>query len=72
MDELTERLESQRQAAEKDRDVLQLQHSQLRQELQDRIEDLTAENTTLGETEYLCGLNQFSSYCGMLRPHEMI
>lgn len=50
VDELTERLESQRQAADKDRDALQLQHSQLRQGLQDRIEELTAENETLGET----------------------
>lgn len=49
VDELTERLERQRQAADKDRDALQLQHSQLRQELQDQIEELTAENKTLGE-----------------------
>ncbi|XP_031161807.1 cilia- and flagella-associated protein 157 [Sander lucioperca] len=47
VDELTELLESQRQAADNDRDSLQLQHSLLRQELQDRIEELNAENTTL-------------------------
>lgn len=58
MDELTELLESQRQAADNDRDSLQLQHSLLRQELQDRIEELNAENTTLGKTEYLCRLKQ--------------
>lgn len=54
MDELTEQLESQRQAADKDREALQLQHAQLRQELQDQIEELNAENTTLGKTENLC------------------
>ncbi|XP_056232195.1 cilia- and flagella-associated protein 157-like [Seriola aureovittata] len=47
LEELSERLESQRQAADKDRDALQLQHSRLRQELQDRIEELTKENRTL-------------------------
>ncbi|KAI3371951.1 hypothetical protein L3Q82_006825 [Scortum barcoo] len=55
VDELTEHLESQRQAADKDKDALQLQHSQLRQELRDQIEELTTENTKLGETEYLGG-----------------
>lgn len=50
MDELKERLESQQKAADKDKDALQLQHSQLRQELQDRIDGVTAENMTLGET----------------------
>lgn len=58
VDELTERLESQRQAADEHRQALQLQHSQLSQELQDRIEELTAANMTFGETEYLLGLNQ--------------
>lgn len=62
---LTEQLESQRQAADKDRDALQLQHDQLRQELQERIEEVNKENTTLGETEYRCGS---SFYC----PLEMV
>ncbi|XP_070759876.1 cilia- and flagella-associated protein 157-like [Enoplosus armatus] len=57
VDELTERLESQRQAADKDRDALQLQHRQLRQELQDRIKELTAENTTLAAR--LASLEEF-------------
>lgn len=56
VEELSERLESQQQAADKDSDALQLQHSQLTQELQDQIEELTKENTALGETE------RFSSY----------
>ncbi|KAK2838070.1 hypothetical protein Q5P01_015282 [Channa striata] len=47
VDELTERLDGQRQAAEKERDALQLQHQQLRQELLQRIEELTKENLTL-------------------------
>lgn len=51
VDALTERLESQRQAAEKERDAVQLQQNRLRQELQGRIEELTKENATLGETE---------------------
>lgn len=50
VEELTERLGSQGQAADKDRDILQLQHSQLRQELQDQIEELRAKNETLGES----------------------
>lgn len=53
VDELSERLESQWQAAEKDRDTLQLQHGQQRQELQDRNDELTAENMTLGEIKQL-------------------
>uniref|UniRef100_A0A3Q3X8Z4 Cilia- and flagella-associated protein 157 n=1 Tax=Mola mola TaxID=94237 RepID=A0A3Q3X8Z4_MOLML len=53
VDELTERLEGQQLAANKDREALQLQHSQQRQELQDRIEELTAENETLGELDAL-------------------
>uniref|UniRef100_UPI0037E91A0B cilia- and flagella-associated protein 157 n=1 Tax=Semicossyphus pulcher TaxID=241346 RepID=UPI0037E91A0B len=47
VDELTERLESQRQAADQERDVLQLQLSQLRKEFQDRSDQLTAESMTL-------------------------
>ncbi|XP_062273909.1 cilia- and flagella-associated protein 157 [Scomber scombrus] len=47
VDELSERMQSQRQAAEKDRDALQLQHSQLRQELQDHNDKLAAVNVTL-------------------------
>ena len=58
VDELTERLESQQQAASNEREALQLQHSQLKEELLNRIEELTTENEALGETEYLCGLNQ--------------
>ena len=49
VDKLTERLEGQQLAANKDREALKLQHSQQRQELQDRIEELTAEKETLGE-----------------------
>lgn len=53
VDELTERLERQRQAAEKERDAMQLQQNQLRQELQGRTEELTVENITLGEAQTL-------------------
>ncbi|XP_041644534.1 cilia- and flagella-associated protein 157 [Cheilinus undulatus] len=47
VDELTERMESQQHAADRDRDNLQQQNSQLRKELQDKIRELTAENKTL-------------------------
>ncbi|XP_029366201.1 cilia- and flagella-associated protein 157-like [Echeneis naucrates] len=47
VEELSEHLENQRQAADKDRDALQLQHNQLKQELQDQIEELSKENATL-------------------------
>ncbi|CAJ1069424.1 cilia- and flagella-associated protein 157 [Xyrichtys novacula] len=47
VEELTERLASQQQAADQDRDAEQLQYSQLREELQDRIKELTAENKKL-------------------------
>ncbi|TKS77927.1 Cilia- and flagella-associated protein 157 [Collichthys lucidus] len=57
VDELKERLESQQKAADKDKDALQLQHSQLRQELQDRIDELTTENMTL--VARLAGLEEF-------------
>lgn len=50
VDELTEHLESQRQAAIEERDALQLRHSQLRQDLHDQIQELTTKNETLGET----------------------
>lgn len=53
VDELSERLQSQRQVAEKDRDALQLQHSQQRQELQDRNDELSAVNVKLGEIKQL-------------------
>ncbi len=72
MDELKEQLESQRQADEKGRDALQQQHSQLSQELHDRIEELATENMKLGESEYFFGLIQFgfSSYRSMLKVLE--
>ncbi|XP_071340021.1 cilia- and flagella-associated protein 157-like [Trachinotus anak] len=57
VEELSESLGSQRKAADKDRDALQLQHSQLRQELQDRIEELTKENETL--VARLASLDEF-------------
>ncbi|XP_036955206.1 cilia- and flagella-associated protein 157-like [Acanthopagrus latus] len=47
VDELTERLESQQQAASNEREALQLQHSQLKEELLNRIEELTTENEAL-------------------------
>lgn len=49
VDELTERLESQRQAADEDREARQLLHSGLIQELQNRFNELATENGTLGE-----------------------
>lgn len=54
VDELTELLEDQRKTAESDRESLQLQHGQQRQELQDQIEGLTSENKNIGETDNLC------------------
>ncbi|AWP07627.1 Hypothetical protein SMAX5B_019347 [Scophthalmus maximus] len=45
--ELSERLESQRQASDQAREALRLQHERLRQELRARIEELTGENGTL-------------------------
>uniref|UniRef100_A0A671WKW2 Cilia- and flagella-associated protein 157 n=1 Tax=Sparus aurata TaxID=8175 RepID=A0A671WKW2_SPAAU len=47
VDELTERLERQQQAASNERDALQQQHSQLKEELLNRIEELTTENEGL-------------------------
>ncbi|KAM3611664.1 uncharacterized protein V6R79_022185 [Siganus canaliculatus] len=47
VDKLAKRLESQRQAAVEERDALNVQHCQLRQELQDQIEELKAENKRL-------------------------
>lgn len=49
MDELTEQLERQRQAAEEDGDARQLLHNGLIQELQNRLHELATENGTLGE-----------------------
>lgn len=50
VDELTERLESQRQAADEDRDARQLLNNGLIQELQNRVDELATENGTLGKT----------------------
>ncbi|XP_058492601.1 cilia- and flagella-associated protein 157-like isoform X2 [Solea solea] len=58
-EQLLERLESQRQAAEKDREDLKLQHEHLRQELQNRIEDLNQENRSL--VTRLTSLEEFQS-----------
>lgn len=49
VDELTERLERQRQAADEDRGAQQLLHDGRVQELQSRVHQLTTENQTLGE-----------------------
>lgn len=49
VDELTERLEGQRQAAREDRDAQELLHKRLVQELQHRLAGLAAENETLCE-----------------------
>lgn len=49
VDELTERLESQRQAADQDRDSRLLLHKALIQELQSQVHELATENGTLGE-----------------------
>lgn len=49
VDELTERLESQQEAADEDRDARQLLHNGLMQELQNRVNELATENGTLGE-----------------------
>ncbi|KAF3695411.1 Cilia- and flagella-associated protein 157 [Channa argus] len=47
VDELTDRLESQRQASDEDRGALQLQHNQLVEGIQGRIDELTKENMKL-------------------------
>uniref|UniRef100_A0A3P8SLU7 Cilia- and flagella-associated protein 157 n=1 Tax=Amphiprion percula TaxID=161767 RepID=A0A3P8SLU7_AMPPE len=57
VDELSERLENQRRAADQDKDALQLQHNHMRKELQDRMDELTKENTTL--VERLSSLEEF-------------
>lgn len=57
VDELTERLESQQQAADADRDARQLLHNGLIQELQNQVTELTTENGTLGKkcnTVFVC------------------
>ncbi|XP_029295809.1 LOW QUALITY PROTEIN: cilia- and flagella-associated protein 157-like [Cottoperca gobio] len=48
VDELAERLQSQQQAAEQDRETLQLQHSQ---QLQEKIHELSSENSMLAIEE---------------------
>jgi len=58
VDELSERLDSQRQAALQDRDALLLQHSQLTKELQDRTDELAEKNTTLCENLFHCLLGK--------------
>ncbi|XP_040011891.1 cilia- and flagella-associated protein 157-like [Xiphias gladius] len=57
VEELSERLETQQQTANKDRDALLLHYSQLRQGLQDRIKELTEENRTLAAR--LASLEEF-------------
>ncbi|KAM7415659.1 hypothetical protein PAMA_017947 [Pampus argenteus] len=57
VEELSERLESQGEAADKDRDALQLQHSQQRQQLQEQNDELTEENMTLAAR--LANLEEF-------------
>ncbi|KAM9858206.1 cilia- and flagella-associated protein 157 [Aulostomus maculatus] len=57
VDELLERLKSLQQAAEVDRDALQLEHCQQRQELQERNSELAVENMTLATR--LAELEQF-------------
>uniref|UniRef100_H2UT99 Cilia- and flagella-associated protein 157 n=1 Tax=Takifugu rubripes TaxID=31033 RepID=H2UT99_TAKRU len=47
VDELTERLERQRQAAQEDRDAQEMLHNRLMQELQHQVTELTTENETL-------------------------
>lgn len=60
VDELTERLESQRQAADGDREARQLLHNGLIQELQNRVNELTTENGTLGEKRNHFAIKLFS------------
>ncbi|XP_029016774.1 cilia- and flagella-associated protein 157 [Betta splendens] len=57
VDVLTERLERQRQDADRDRDAVRLQQSQLMQKLQGQIEELTGERDTLEAR--LAGLEEF-------------
>lgn len=53
VDELTKRLESQRQAADEDRDARELLHNGLIRGLQNRVIELVKENGTLGKKHYI-------------------
>ncbi|XP_062239399.1 cilia- and flagella-associated protein 157 [Platichthys flesus] len=57
VDQLYEKLETQRQTAAKDKDALQLEDDQMKQELQERIEELSGENKRLGSS--LASLEEF-------------
>ncbi|XP_053277088.1 cilia- and flagella-associated protein 157 [Pleuronectes platessa] len=56
-DELYEKLETQRQTAAKDKEALRLEDDQMKQELQERIEELSGENKRLGSS--LASLEEF-------------
>ncbi|XP_060927936.1 cilia- and flagella-associated protein 157-like [Limanda limanda] len=57
VDELYVKLEAQRQTAAKDKDAVQLEHAQINQELQERIEELSGENKRLASS--LASLEEF-------------
>ncbi|XP_034451331.1 cilia- and flagella-associated protein 157-like [Hippoglossus hippoglossus] len=57
VEELYVKLETQRQAAGKDKDALQLEHAQMNQELRERIEELSGENKRLESS--LASLEEF-------------
>ncbi|XP_047197215.1 cilia- and flagella-associated protein 157 [Hippoglossus stenolepis] len=57
VEELYVKLETQRQAAGKDKDALQLEHTQMNQELRERIEELGGENKRLESS--LASLEEF-------------
>ncbi|KAK5859406.1 hypothetical protein PBY51_020961 [Eleginops maclovinus] len=67
VDELTERLESQQQATWQDRDAQQLQITELRRELQGRIQDITSENESLASR--LAALEEFQEQREQLMSH---
>lgn len=54
VDELEEQLESQRRAAERDREALNLQQNQQMQKLQEQISKLNSQSMTQGETVTKC------------------
>lgn len=67
VEELFEQLAREQQAAERDGEVLKLQHSRQVQELQERVDELNLESRTHGETMHVssvstqcCFLHRFS------------
>ncbi|XP_067377405.1 cilia- and flagella-associated protein 157-like [Channa argus] len=74
VDNLVKLLENQQQTAEKEREVLELQHSQQKQTLEEQIDKINSENMIYGETENC--KNMLNAMCkiynGMVLPSTIV